>query len=53
MESEMILNNENVYTEENERGDNSLNLQFSMGYTSNMVGVVHNLTRGESSVITF
>jgi len=42
---------ENIhFTEEKESGDHALNLKFTIGYSSNMIGAIHNLTLGDKRV---
>jgi len=37
-------------TDYKEEGDHALNLNFTIGYTSNMIGAVHNLTNESRKV---
>jgi len=45
--------NEIQFTEEKETGDHALNLKFTIGYSSNMIGAIHNLTLGDKKVNRF
>ena len=45
--------NEIHFTEEKETGDHALNLKFTIGYSSNMIGAIHNLTLGDKKEIFF
>jgi hypothetical protein len=38
-------------TEEKELNDHALNLKFTIGLSSNMIGAVHNLTIGDKKVL--
>jgi hypothetical protein len=41
---EQDLFSEFNYSEDNEQNDHALNLNFTIGYSANMIGAVHNLT---------
>lgn len=43
---------ENLINEE-ENEDHAINLKFTIGYSSNMIGAIHNLTLGENKEIFF
>ena len=40
-------------TEEKEAGDHALNLRFTIGYSTDMTGAIHNLTLGDRRVRNF
>jgi len=54
MEDQQINNNqeeeENFVFEDQDQGANSLNLKFTLGFSSDKVGAVHNLTLDERKV---
>lgn len=49
MEDNMYESQYNI-TEDKDPGDHALSLKFTLGYTSNMIGAVHNLTIGDKKV---